>query len=68
VAPLLHDGYRSALLLAALVVLVSAAATVVLRIGFPHQMVVTGGSRRQSTKDVRPACPGPGALAPHSAD
>lgn len=68
VAPLLHDGYRSALFLAALVVLASAAATVVLRIGFPHHMVTAGGSRRQSTKDARPTHLGPGALAPHSAD
>lgn len=36
-ASLLHDGYRPALLLAALVVLTAAA---VLRIGFPHHMVV----------------------------
>ncbi|MFD5008620.1 YbfB/YjiJ family MFS transporter [Streptomyces chartreusis] len=40
VAPLLHDGYRPALLLAALVVLAAASAAAVLRIGFPHDMVV----------------------------
>lgn len=40
VAPLLHGGYRPALLLAALVVLTAASATAVLRIGFPHHMVV----------------------------
>ncbi|MFE7442055.1 YbfB/YjiJ family MFS transporter [Streptomyces chartreusis] len=40
VAPLLHDGYRPALLLAALVVLTTASAAAVLRIGFPHHMVV----------------------------
>lgn len=40
VAPLLHDGYRPALLLAALVVLTAASAAAVLRIGFPHHMVV----------------------------
>lgn len=39
-APLLHDGYRPALLLAALVVLTAASAAAVLRIGFPHHMVV----------------------------
>jgi MFS family permease len=39
-APLLHDGYRPALLLAALVVLAAASAAAVLRIGFPHDMVV----------------------------
>ncbi|MFD5839966.1 YbfB/YjiJ family MFS transporter [Streptomyces chartreusis] len=40
VAPLLHDGYRPALLLAALMVLTAASAAAVLRIGFPHHMVV----------------------------
>ncbi|MFE6938789.1 YbfB/YjiJ family MFS transporter [Streptomyces chartreusis] len=40
VAPLLHDGYRPALLLAALVVLAAGSAAAVLRIGFPHDMVV----------------------------
>lgn len=39
-APLLHDGYRRALLLAALVVLTAASAAAMLRIGFPHHMVV----------------------------
>ncbi|NEA99385.1 YbfB/YjiJ family MFS transporter [Streptomyces sp. SID13726] len=68
VAPMLHDGYRSALLLAALVVLVSAAVTIVLRFDFPHHMAVTGGSRRESTQDTRPDRPDRGALAPHSAD
>ncbi|MFF0014091.1 YbfB/YjiJ family MFS transporter [Streptomyces sp. NPDC005374] len=68
VAPLLHDGYRSALLLAALVVLASAAAAVVLRIGFPHRMVIVDGSRRESTEDARSGYSAPGALAPHSAD
>ncbi|MBK3578309.1 YbfB/YjiJ family MFS transporter [Streptomyces sp. MBT65] len=36
VAPLLHHGYRPALLLAALVVLAAAVSAAVLRIGFPH--------------------------------
>ncbi|WP_079178774.1 YbfB/YjiJ family MFS transporter [Streptomyces humi] len=36
VAPLLRHGYHQALLLAALVVLTSAASAAVLRIGFPH--------------------------------
>ncbi|WP_406440902.1 YbfB/YjiJ family MFS transporter [Streptomyces sp. NBC_01613] len=40
VAPLLHHGYHQALLLAALMVLAAAAAAAVLRIGFPHHMVV----------------------------
>nr|WP_107908410.1 YbfB/YjiJ family MFS transporter [Streptomyces chartreusis] len=40
VAPLLHDGYRPALLLAALVVRAAGSAAAVLRIGFPHDMVV----------------------------
>lgn len=39
VAPLLHHGYRQALLLAALVVLAADLAAAVLRIGFPHHMV-----------------------------
>jgi MFS family permease len=46
VAPLLHHGYQQALILAAAVVLVAAAAAAVLRVGFPHHMVV-----------VRPAVP-----------
>lgn len=68
VAPLLHDGYRPALFLAALVVLTSAAATVVLRSGFPRHMVVAGRSRRESTEDAGSPHSGLGALAPHSAD
>jgi MFS family permease len=40
VAPLLHHGYQRALVLAASVVLVAAVAAAVLRIGFPHHMVV----------------------------
>ena len=40
VAPLLHHGYHQALILAAVVVLAAAAAAAVLRIGFPHHMVV----------------------------
>ncbi|MFJ9009135.1 YbfB/YjiJ family MFS transporter [Streptomyces canus] len=63
VAPLLHHGYHRALLLAALVVLVAAAAATVLRIGFPHHMVVTGHTvpeqQRESTEDARPAAAGP---------
>ncbi|MEW1647506.1 YbfB/YjiJ family MFS transporter [Streptomyces sp. NPDC091219] len=37
VAPLLHDGYRPALLLAAAVVLAAAVAAAVLRLGFPRR-------------------------------
>ncbi|MFL5993380.1 MAG: YbfB/YjiJ family MFS transporter [Streptomyces sp.] len=63
VAPLLHHGYHRALLLAALVVLVAAAAAAVLRIGFPHHMVVKGHAvpeqQRESTEDARPAAAGP---------
>jgi MFS family permease len=63
VAPLLHHGYHRALLLAALVVLVAAAAAGVLRIGFPHHMVVKGDTvpeqQRESTQDARPAAAGP---------
>ncbi|MGY6026300.1 YbfB/YjiJ family MFS transporter [Streptomyces spinosirectus] len=59
VAPLLHHGYHQALLLAALVVLAAAAAAAVLRIGFPHHMVVVRHTeprrRRESTQDARPA-------------
>ncbi|MFD8305429.1 YbfB/YjiJ family MFS transporter [Streptomyces sp. NPDC059690] len=65
VAPLLHHGYRQALLLAALVVLAAAAAAALLRVGFPHHMLVTQrtepAGRRQSNEEA-------GALAPHSAD
>ncbi|MCI3270584.1 YbfB/YjiJ family MFS transporter [Streptomyces cylindrosporus] len=67
VAPLLHHGYRGALLLAALVVLAAATAAAVLRIGFPHHMVVVRHTkperRRESSEGVDPD-----ALAPHSAD
>ncbi|MFF7548908.1 YbfB/YjiJ family MFS transporter [Streptomyces canus] len=63
VAPLLHHGYHRALLLAALVVMVAAAAAAVLRIGFPHHMVVKGHTvpeqQRESTEDARPATAGP---------
>ncbi|MBO4253598.1 YbfB/YjiJ family MFS transporter [Streptomyces griseorubiginosus] len=65
VAPLLHHGYRPALLPAALVVLAAAVAAAVLRIGFPHHMVVEGhtaaSGRRESCKDAD-------ALAAHSAN
>ncbi|GAA3775294.1 YbfB/YjiJ family MFS transporter [Streptomyces chiangmaiensis] len=40
VAPLLHHGYRQALLLAALVVLAAALTAGLVRIGFPHHMTV----------------------------
>ncbi|WP_369243836.1 YbfB/YjiJ family MFS transporter [Streptomyces sp. R41] len=40
VAPLLHDGYHQALVLAAVVVVAAAVAAAVLRIGFPHRMAV----------------------------
>jgi MFS family permease len=63
VAPLLHHGYHGALLPAALVVLAAAAAAAVLRIGFPHHMVVKGHTvpeqQRESTEDARPAAAGP---------
>jgi MFS family permease len=63
VGPVLHHGYDRALLLAALVVLVGAAAAAVLRIGFPHHMVVKGHTvpeqQRESTEDARPAAAGP---------
>ncbi|GAA0411182.1 YbfB/YjiJ family MFS transporter [Microbispora corallina] len=39
-APLLHHGYRQALILAAVVVMGAAVAAVVLRAGFPHDMPV----------------------------
>ncbi|WP_433180702.1 YbfB/YjiJ family MFS transporter [Actinoallomurus sp. CA-150999] len=38
VSPLLHHGYRQALILAAVVVLAAAIAAAVLRVGFPHRM------------------------------
>ena len=44
VAPLLHHGYRQALLLAAVVVLAAALPAGVLRIGFPHHRAVVRGS------------------------
>ncbi|SFJ33482.1 Predicted arabinose efflux permease, MFS family [Amycolatopsis sacchari] len=37
VAPLLHHGYRPALVLGALIVFASAVAAALLRIGFPHE-------------------------------
>lgn len=40
VAPLLHHGYRPALLLAALVVLAAAVSAAVLRVGFPPRAAV----------------------------
>lgn len=63
VAPLLHHGYHGALLSAALVVLAAAAAAALLRINFPHHMVVKGHTvpeqQRESTEDARPAAAGP---------
>nr|WP_026343296.1 YbfB/YjiJ family MFS transporter [Nocardia sp. BMG111209] len=38
VTPLLHHGYRQALLLGALTVLAAAAAAALLRIGYPHRL------------------------------
>ncbi|MGW3433651.1 YbfB/YjiJ family MFS transporter [Streptomyces melanosporofaciens] len=40
--PLLHHGYEQALILAAAVVLASALAAALLRIGFPHHMPTPG--------------------------
>ncbi|MER8157975.1 YbfB/YjiJ family MFS transporter [Streptomyces sp. NPDC094472] len=40
--PLLHHGYHQALILAAVVVLASAVAAALLRIGFPHHMPTPG--------------------------
>ncbi|MBU3864447.1 YbfB/YjiJ family MFS transporter [Streptomyces sp. 4503] len=40
--PLLHHGYEQALILAAVVVLASAVAAALLRIGFPHHMPAPG--------------------------
>lgn len=54
VAPLLHHGYHQALILAALVVLAAAA---VLRIGFPHHMVVVRHAapvRQSASADIVP--------------
>jgi MFS family permease len=58
VAPLLHHGYRQALLLAAVVVLAAARAAGVLRIGFPHHRAVVRGSApgdRPAAADAVPA-------------
>ncbi|MGJ5755905.1 YbfB/YjiJ family MFS transporter [Streptomyces puniciscabiei] len=41
-APLLHHGYRPALVLASVVVLTGALAALVLRVGFPHHMPAPG--------------------------
>ncbi|MFJ4782353.1 YbfB/YjiJ family MFS transporter [Streptomyces sp. NPDC088794] len=72
VSPLLGHGYRSALLLGALVVLAAAGAAAVLRIGFPHHMVVVRHTmpdrRRESTRDDRSEAAGPGVVAPHPPD
>lgn len=72
VAPLLHHGYHQALLLAALVVLAAAAAAAVLRIGFPHHMVVVRHTapqqQRESAENTRSAEAGADTLAPHSAN
>ena len=58
VAPLLDHGYHQALVLAALVVVASAGAAAVLRIGCPHRMVVVRHSpseRQPATMDDAPA-------------
>ncbi|MPY30092.1 YbfB/YjiJ family MFS transporter [Streptomyces adustus] len=63
VAPVLHHGYHRALLLASLVVLAAAAAAAVLRIGYPHHLVVAGHTapvgQREPTEDDVPAAAGP---------
>lgn len=53
VAPLLHHGYRPALLLAAIVVLAATVAAAVLRIGFPHHAVAV--RRSVPDQEVRTA-------------
>ncbi|MGI5459771.1 YbfB/YjiJ family MFS transporter [Streptomyces sp. CA-249302] len=65
VAPLIRHGYHGALLLAALLVLAAAAAAAVLRIGFPHHMVVV---RHTKPERRRESSEGADALAPHSAN
>jgi MFS family permease len=54
VAPLLHQGYRPALLLAAAVVLAAAAAAAVLRIGFPHHAVAVRHSVPDQARRTAP--------------
>ncbi|WP_329261952.1 YbfB/YjiJ family MFS transporter [Streptomyces sp. NBC_01478] len=54
VAPLLHHGYRPALLLAAAVVLAAAAAAAVLRIGFPHHAVAVRHSVPDQARRTAP--------------
>lgn len=68
VAPLLHHGYHRALVLAALVVLAAAAAAGVLRIGFPHHMVVLRPTARERQRESTEDAGARDTLAPHSAD
>lgn len=51
VTPLLHSGYRVALLVGAGVVLAAAAAAAVLRIGFPHRVGLMVEPSRQLPPD-----------------
>ncbi|WP_055590855.1 YbfB/YjiJ family MFS transporter [Streptacidiphilus griseoplanus] len=57
-APLLHHGYRQALLPAACIVLAAAAAAAVLRVGYPHRIPAPGGPVRGTEPGAEP---GPGA-------
>ncbi|MDH6515169.1 hypothetical protein M2163_007854 [Streptomyces sp. SAI-135] len=63
VAPLLRHGHHSALLSAALVVLLAAVTAGVLRIGFPHHIVVSGHTvrdqQRESNGETRSTRAGP---------
>ncbi|MEV6994894.1 YbfB/YjiJ family MFS transporter [Streptomyces sp. NPDC093228] len=61
VAPLLHHGYRQALLLAAVVVLAAALAAGLVRSGFPHHMALV----RHGTPEDRTV---PAAAAQTSTD
>ncbi|WP_405558610.1 YbfB/YjiJ family MFS transporter [Streptomyces sp. NBC_01171] len=58
VAPLLHHGYRPALLLASLVVFAAAAAAGVLRIGFPRQVERMPQGMRVSRPEDAPVAGG----------
>ncbi|MFG2358973.1 YbfB/YjiJ family MFS transporter [Streptomyces sp. NPDC048521] len=51
-APLLHHGYRQALILAAATVLLSALAALALRVGFPHHKPAPGHTVRRSEPAV----------------
>lgn len=59
-APLLHHGYRRALVLAAVTVLAAALAALALRVRFPHRVPVPDGAVHRPAPDAGVVSPAEG--------